>query len=413
MKKQKTISPWKLFLESLSSLTVNKTRSGLTILGIIIGIGSVIAMISVGQGAKDVIAQNIQSIGSNLVVVVPKAKPIPGSLVNQGDGSRTLRQDDANAMQEKLTMVKAIAPEISLIYQVVAKDKNVNATVIGTVPAYQTVRKSTIEVGSFISDSHVKSFSRVAVLGSAVRDNLFGTGVDPVGKQIRIDGETAFKVIGVIKAKGGRGTLNQDNMVFVPVSAIQQFLEGDKFLTTINIEAIDEKSIPAVERQVTAILLERHKIADLVDANFSVLNQKDLVATASSVANIFTALLASVASISLLVGGIGIMNMMLMNVTERTREIGLRKALGARKRDIAGQFLFESILVTFLGGLAGIAFGWVIAEVISRLAHLPTTVTWSSVLLAVGVSAAIGIIFGYYPALKAARLNPIVALRFE
>ena len=413
MKKHKTISPWRLFLESLSSLTVNKARSGLTILGIIIGIGSVIAMISVGQGAKNVIAQNIQSIGSNLIVVVPKAKPVPGSLVNQGDGSRTLRQDDANAMQDKLTMVKAVAPEISLIYQVVAKDKNLNATVIGTVPAYQTVRKSSVEVGSFISEQQVKSFARVAVLGSAVRDNLFGAGVDAVGKQIRIDGETVFKVSGVMKAKGGKGTLNQDNMIFIPVSSMQQFLEGDKFLTTINIEALDEKSIPAVERQVTNILLERHNISDPIDADFSVLNQQDLVATASSVANIFTALLASVAGISLLVGGIGIMNMMLTSVTERTREIGLRKALGARKRDIAGQFLFEATLVTFVGGLVGIAFGWVVSEVISRFAHLPTAVAWSSILLAVGVSAAIGIIFGYYPARKAARLNPIEALRYE
>jgi len=403
-----------LFQETYSALLSNKARSGLTVLGIVIGIGSVIAMVSVGQGAQSSIESSIQSIGSNLLIVMPSFQRGVGTQVSAGRGSaRTLKQEDADAIQKEITLIKALAPELSSRYQITAKGTNTNTSVIGTVAAYLVVRKVEIAEGSFISEQNVRSLSKVAVLGPTTRDDLFGenaTGV--IGKTIRIN-KIDFKVIGVTKAKGGSGFSNQDDMIFIPLSTAQRFLAGSNYLSTIYMEIVDPKSMTVAQEQITSLLLSLHSISNPELADFSIMNQADIVASASSITDTLTILLGSIAGISLIVGGIGIMNMMLTTVTERTREIGLRKAIGAKKKDISLQFLTESVMLTFIGGIVGILLGWILSYAVTYFSSITTKVSLTSILLAVGVSAAIGIIFGYYPARRAAGLNPIEALRYE
>ncbi len=402
-----------LLQEAFSAVTLNKARSGLTILGIVIGIGSVIAMISIGQGAQGSITSSIQSIGSNLILITPGFQRTPGSQVSAGRGSaETLRQEDADAIANQVSMIQAVAPEITRRYQITALGKNTNTSVVGTVSSYPEVRNIQIDLGNFITDQNVKDGSKVAVLGPTTRDDLFGTGVDPTGKTIRIN-NINFQVVGVTVAKGGSGFGSQDDMIFVPISTAQRYLEGDTYVTTISVEAQDAQSMTQVQDQITSLLLERHHISDPTLADFQVLNQTDILSTASTITNTFTILLASIAGISLIVGGIGIMNMMLTTVTERTREIGLRKAIGAKKRDISTQFLIESVMLTFLGGIVGIILGWMLSMLVTYFAGITTSISWWSILLAFGVSAGIGIVFGYYPARRAASLNPIEALRYE
>lgn len=402
-----------LIHESFSAITVNKVRSGLTILGIVIGIGSVIAMISIGQGAQGSITASIQAIGSNLILVTPGFQRGPGAQVSAGRGSAvTLTQADVDAIEQQVTLATAIAPEITHRYQIVAMGQNTNTSVVGTVAIYPQVRNMQMDLGSFITDQNVRDLSKVAVLGPTTRDDLFGPGVDPTGQLIRIN-NVEFRVVGVTKSKGGTGFGNQDDMVFVPITTAQHYLEGDTYVTTISVEAQDQASMPEIQQQITNLLLARHNISNPQLADFSVLNQQDIVSAVSSVTNTFTILLASIAGISLLVGGIGIMNMMLTTVTERTREIGLRKAIGAKKRNINTQFLLEAVMLTFFGGAVGVILGWMLALAVTVFANIPTSVSLFSVLLAFGVSAAIGIIFGYYPARRAANLNPIEALRYE
>jgi len=402
-----------LFKETYSAITVNKVRSGLTILGIVIGIGSVIAMVSIGQGAQTSIEANIQSIGSNLLLVFPGAQRGPGFQVSSGRGSaQTLTQQDAEVIQREVTLAKAVAPEISRRYQITVRGQNTNTQVVGTVSAYKDVRNIQVESGSFITDQHVRSLSKVAVLGPTTRDDLFGVGTDPIGQTIRVN-KVDFKVVGVTKSKGGTGFSNQDDMVFVPLSTAQRFLAGDTYVTTISVQAADQESMTSIQQQITDLLLTRHNISNPQLADFNVLNQSDIVATASSVTSTFTILLGAIAGISLVVGGIGIMNMMLTTVTERTREIGLRKAIGAKSKDISTQFLVEAVMLTVIGGVAGIVFGWLISWLVTKFAGITTTVSIKSIVMAFGVSAVIGIVFGYYPARRASSLNPIEALRYE
>lgn len=401
-----------LLEEIYLGISSNKVRSGLTMLGIVIGIASVIAMLSIGQGAKGQIESNIQSIGSNLLLVMPGAQRGFGGAVSAGRGSaQTLTKEDAIALAT-LPGVKALAPESSRRYQVAAQGTNTNTQIIGTTPTYTGVRNVSIDLGSFFTDSQNTSRAKVAVLGPTTRDDLFGADTNPVGQNIRIN-NVPFTVIGVTLAKGGSGIANQDDAIFVPLNSLQTFLSGGSYVGTISIQAENQASMTSVQETVTAALLTRHNIGNPAQADFNVLNQSDLVSAASSITDTFTVLLASIAGISLLVGGIGIMNMMLTTVTERTREIGLRQAIGAEKEVIVGQFLGEAILLTVLGGAIGILLGYGAAKLVTVLTQTPTTVSWSSVTLAFGVSALIGLVFGFYPAKRAAELNPIEALRFE
>ncbi len=402
-----------LFSETYAAITVNKARTALTILGIVIGIGSVIAMVAIGQGAQSSIESSIQSIGSNLIIIAPGTIRGPGVQVSSGRGSaQTLTQDDAAAIN-KVTNVAAVAPEISRRYQVTAKGLNTNTQIIGTTPDYPTVRNVEVDEGSFITDQNIRSLDKVAVLGPTTRDDLFGENeADVIGQTVRIN-KIDFKVIGITKAKGGTGFSNPDDTIYIPISAAAKFLAGNTYVSTIYVQASESSILADVQQQITELLLVRHKISNPQLADFSTVNQADIVATASAVTGTFTILLAAIAGISLLVGGIGIMNMMLTTVTERTREIGLRKAIGARKTDISVQFLAESIMLTFMGGVLGVLLGWLISLAVTVFAGINTSISLSSVLLAFGVSAGIGIVFGYYPARRAAGLNPIEALRYE
>ncbi|OGZ04519.1 MAG: hypothetical protein A2604_01225 [Candidatus Liptonbacteria bacterium RIFOXYD1_FULL_36_11] len=399
--------------ETYTALSANKVRSGLTVLGIVIGISSVIIMVSIGQGAQNSIQSSIQSIGSNLIMIMPGAQKGPGFQVSSGRGSaRTLTQADADAISSSATFAKAIAPEISGRYQITSKGKNTNTSVLGVTSEYLSVKNIEVNSGSFITDQNLRSLSKVAVLGPTARDDLFEEGVDAVGQTIRIK-NIEFKIIGITNKKGGTGFSNQDDMIFIPLTSAQKFLAGDAYLTTINAQAKDEKSMTSLQQEITELLLERHHISDPQLADFSVLNQEDIVAAASSVTSTFTMLLAAVAGISLVVGGIGIMNMMLTTVTERTREIGLRKAIGAKRRDINIQFLTEAVALTFIGGVIGVILGWLVSFLVTYFGVIQAQVSLYSVIIAFSVSTIIGVIFGYYPARRAARLNPIEALRYE
>ncbi len=401
------------FEETYAALSGNKVRSGLTVLGIVIGIGSVIAMISIGQGAQTSIQSRIESIGSNLIMVTPGTQRGPGFQVSGGRGSaRTLTQEDADAVATSVDLIQAVAPEVSSRYQVATKGKNTNTSITGTTPSYTVVRNLEIDEGSFVTDQQVRGFAKVAIVGPATRDDLFGVGASVIGQTLRIK-NIEFKIIGVTKSKGASGFGNNDDVIFIPITTAQRFLAGDAYVSRINIQAKDTASMTIVQQSVTDLLMTRHHITDPTLADFSTMNQSDIVATASSITQTFTILLAAVASISLVVGGIGIMNMMLTTVTERTREIGLRKAIGAKKADISLQFLTEAVMLTFIGGIIGIILGWSVSVGLTYFSILETTVSPSSILLAFGVSAGIGIVFGYYPARRAAGLNPIDALRYE
>lgn len=401
-----------LLIETYSALVSNKVRTSLTMLGIVIGIASVIAMVSIGQGAQQTIESNIQSLGSNLIQVLPGSQGGGAGQVSQGRGSaKTLTSEDAQ-MLEGLIGIKALAPELSGRYQVVGKGANTNTQVVGTTPEYPEVRNLNLAEGSFFSTQHLKSLSKVAIIGPNVRDDLFGEGALALGQVIRING-IQFKIIGVTQSKGGGSFGSQDDMVFIPLTSAQKFLAGSTYVSNISIEAESTDVMTQVQEEVTNALLERHHIKDPTKADFSILNQNDIVATASSVTGTFTILLGAVAGISLLVGGIGIMNMMLTTVTERTREIGLRKAIGAQSQDISRQFLIESVALTVIGGVIGIILGGGASWIISSLGVIQTSVSVFSIALSCGVSIAIGLAFGYYPAKRASNLSPIKALRYE
>ena len=328
-------------------------------------------------------------------------------------GAKTLTQADADAIQVTIANITAIDSEITGRYQVVAKGTNTNTSVLGVTSAYAQIRSVETDEGSFVTDTHNVSGAKVAVLGPTTRDDLFGAGAaGVVGQSIRING-MEFKVIGITVSKGGTGFQNQDDMIFIPVKTAQRYLSGDQYLSTIAVQAQTPEVMMQVQTDITDLLLTRHKISDPQLADFSVLNQNDILSTASSVTSTLTYLLAAIGGISLLVGGIGIMNMMLTTVTERTKEIGLRKAIGAKNKDIRAQFLAEAVALTLVGGVIGIALGWLISYGVNLSGVVKTSVSLNSVILAFGVSAAIGIIFGYYPAHRAASLNPIEALRYE
>lgn len=397
------------------ALMAYKVRSLLTMLGIIIGIGSVIVMISVGRGAKESIQDQIQSLGANMLMIFSGSSQSGG--VRGGYGSSpTLRVKDAEAIERECPAVIQVTYVLANSAQIVAGKKNWGTRVYGTTSNYHLVRDWSVTDGEFITDQHVRSASSVAVLGSSVAENLFEPGEQAVGQQIRIK-NAPFRVIGVLEAKGRTPSgQDQDDAVFVPYTTMSRKLSGARLpgvIHFIGVSAQSQELVGEAKREVEDVLRQRHKILPGMADDFTVRTLDEFADMAGKTTNIMTLLLTAVAAISLIVGGIGIMNIMLVSVTERTREIGIRMAVGARERDVLIQFLVEAMVISIVGGILGTILGIAAAKTISQLAGWATIISVDSILLATLFSGAVGIFFGFYPARKASRLDPIEALRYE
>ncbi len=399
-----------LISSSFEALGLNKTRTALATLGIVIGIAAVITLLSLGQAGQRSVESQIQSLGSNLLTVIPGSFR-PGNFQSASGTSTTLTLEDAKALETspRVHNIKNISVELSRRSAVSAGRESVNTQVSGVLASYLQVRNLEMDKGRFLTTSDVNAQAKLAVLGPQTADDL---GVS-VGQTIRIN-KIAFVVVGITKSKGGSGLGgNQDDVVFIPLTTAQKQLFGVDYVGTVSVEVTSPDVMEQTRTEIGYLLLTRHKIADPANADFTIFSQQDLLSTVSQVTGTFTALLAGIAAISLLVGGIGIMNIMLVTVVERTREIGLRKALGATKQVVVTQFLVEAIILTIAGGIIGMLLGIILSFAISKLINLPFILDPVSVLFAVGVSSAIGILFGWYPARKAANLSPIEALRYE
>jgi putative ABC transport system permease protein len=416
---------WENVRVALDGLVVNKMRSALTMLGVIIGVGAVIALMSIGEGAQASITEEITSIGTNLLFVSPGAFE-SGPVRGAAGSARSLTYADAEAIADPLNVPDAVlvAPEFSQGTQVIFGDANINVSVLGTTDEYLGAYDVEVASGRFIEEKDVDKRANVAVLGSETAEDLFGS-FDPIGQKIKValpgenGGRVSVTVVGVLEEKGDSMIGSVDDAVLVPITTAQtKIFEGrnalgEPIVTRVNVVAASEDRSQVVMEQIETLLRRRHDIAADEDADFSVMSQTDILAMMTTVTNTLTVFLGAVAGISLLVGGIGIMNIMLVSVTERTREIGIRKAVGARKGDILMQFLMEAVVLSLLGGLLGILLGVGLAQVVSLTGFLTSLVTLDSVVLAVGFSFAIGLFFGIYPANQAAKMNPIEALRYE
>ena len=402
---------------ALRSISANKLRAGLTMLGIIIGVMSVIAMLSIGRGTQASITDQITSIGTNLLYVRPGSTQSSG--VRSAEGSATtLTKEDAAALED-LPYIVGVAPQVESFGQLAYLGNNTNARVLGVTPEYLDAMNTKLASGEFVSSANVTANSAVVVLGSETATTLFDTA-DPVGQTIRINGQN-FRVVGVMEAKGGTGFMNADTQVYVPLTTAMTRLartgqfRGGNTVSVINVKISDMAMQDTVVQEISEVLRERHHI-QLTD-DFNITSQQDVLDAANQVTGTLTLFLGGVAAISLIVGGIGIMNIMLVSVTERTREIGIRKAVGARRSDILTQFLTEAMILSLAGGLIGVALGALIARLISGMSigtsTLNTVVDLDSILLAVLFSAGVGLFFGSYPANRAASLHPIDALRYE
>jgi putative ABC transport system permease protein len=377
-------------------------------LGIIIGVGAVISMLALGAGAQKRVMQRIASMGTNLLVIHPGQRGFRGVM---SDTSQRLKLADAMAILEQVSSVHQVAPVVRGSNQIKYFNKNTRSNVIGSSITYFPVRNFEIEKGRSFTEGEVKRMARVAVLGPITAENLFDK-TNPVGETIKIKGIN-FRVVGITKAKGSRGRHNPDDQVTIPFTTAMKQLLGLDYLHEIDIQAADHVALHKVQEATMSILRKQHRLVEDAPDDFHIHNQAEIVETASEVSRTFTILLGSIAGISLLVGGIGIMNIMLVTVTERTREIGVRKAIGAKNRDVLLQFLIEAIVLSGLGGIIGVALGIGAAQMIAKWTQFLTVTELSSILLAISFSAAVGIFFGYYPARRAAMLDPIEALRYE
>ncbi len=402
------------FKISFRALRVNKMRSGLTMLGIIIGVGAVITMVAIGTGASLRISQQIASVGSNLIVILPGSTTSGG--IRMGSGSQqTLTKDDADAILKECPAVAQVAPIMNGVAQVVYGNMNWSTGVIGTTPSILEVRDWPLYSGRNFTGQDVRSATKVCLLGQTVVDNLFGAA-DPVGQIVRIK-KLPFTVVGVLERKGqSQHGQDQDDTIFIPVTTAQKKIFGTAFpgmVRTIMVKARSTEDLDAAERQITALLRQRHHIGPKADNDFSIRNLTQMMQVAEQSTRVMTLLLGAIASVSLLVGGIGIMNIMLVSVTERTREIGIRMAVGAKTWDIRLQFIIEALSLSLIGGFVGIAGGVITSKTISFFTGWSTVVSPLAVLMAFGFSGFVGIFFGFYPAYKASLLNPIEALHYE
>lgn len=392
-----------------NALLANRLRSGLTLLGILIGVAAVVAMISIGDGAQQKINGRIEALGTNLLVVSP-AKPVVNGVVQQQSTTTSLTYQDAVAVVQEASQVVMAAPEITRRFQVIAGSKNTTTVVDGTTPEFPLIRNYDLASGRFLAEPDIAAGATVAVLGASVASTLFPSS-KAVGSTVQI-GNVGFLVVGVTSSKGGSGPQNPDDAIWVPITTGEQRLFGSSSLQDIDFEAKAKGATTSAYQQIAQILSQRHHITGGAN-DFQIADQASLIASADSVAGTFTLLLGGIAAVSLFVGGIGVMNVMLVAVTERTREIGLRKAVGAAPVRILLQFVTESVLLTLVGGGLGVLAGLAASRLLAHLGNWPTYVSPGSVLLAFAVSGAVGIVFGLYPSQRAARMTPIEALRYE
>ena len=395
------------------ALLRNKTRAALTMLGIIIGVSAVIAMVSIGQGAQASVQAQIANIGTNLLFVSAGAQNVGGVRTGAGDsGTNTLTVEDLDAIKREVPSVSMVTPTVNARSQLVSGNANWNTSVQGVSEQYPDVRKWAIQSGEFFTETDVRTAARVIVVGQTVADNLFA-GMDPVGQTLRVI-NSPFRVVGVMARKGqdqqGR---DQDDIAFAPYTTVQKKILGSPRLQVAYVSAISQDATYTAQSQITDLLRQRHKLAASEPNDFTVRNMTDIADAANETSNTMTILLACIAGVSLLVGGIGIMNIMLVSVTERTREIGIRMAIGARSSAVRSQFLIESIVLSVTGGVIGIVVGIAVSLGIPKMLGWPTLVSTTAIIGSVIFSAAVGIFFGYYPARKAAALDPIEALRYE
>lgn len=400
---------WIIVKLALKSLWANKLRSFLAMLGIIIGVGAVISMLALGAGARNQVMERIAAMGTDILILRPGQRGSHRGVVSGSYQNLTI--EDAEAILEKVPVIRQVAPVVRGSAQIKYFNKNTSSSIIGTAMTYLTIRNFTVEKGRGFTESEAERLAKVAVLGPVTAKNLFGDN-DPLGEIIKIKGIN-FRVIGVLKSKGDQGWFNPDEQVLVPYSTAMKQLFGLDHLHEIDVQAISTDKLKEAQDAITSLLRARHRIPASVPDDFQIRNQAEMLSTATDFTKTFTILLGSIASISLLVGGIGIMNIMLVTVTERTREIGIRKAIGAKDRDIVKQFLIEAMMITVLGGLLGIILGVGGAKMVERLLDFPTLLEMKGILLALSFSAAVGIFFGFYPARRAALLDPIEALRYE